>query len=112
MPIFLERFLLYLCAGAFLGFVVNNGMGLDVHQRIGLGIALVGIAYFLGHTAYKSKPISPVQIQSAPTMPAPTIEQKCAENGPCSNVVAGRDATIDCSQPEGGNGKKDALEKH
>jgi hypothetical protein len=64
VPIFLERFLLYLCAGAVLGFVINNGMGLDIHQRIGLGIALVGIAYFLGHTAYKAKLMPSIQTQS------------------------------------------------
>src|ERR1017187_2399234 len=64
VPIFVERFLLYLCAGAFLGLIINNGMGLDIHQRIGLGIALVGTAYFLGHTAYKAKPIPSFHISS------------------------------------------------
>ena len=31
------------------------------------------------------------------TLPAPTIEQK--GEGPCSNVVAGRDANINCTPP-------------
>jgi hypothetical protein len=39
-------------------------MGLDIHQRIGLGVALVGTAYFLGHTAYKSKPVPFAQSRS------------------------------------------------
>jgi hypothetical protein len=71
VPIFLERFLLYLCAGAFLGFVINNGMGLDVHQRIGLGVALVGAAYFLGHTAYKAKQLPPTPAKSEPATEPP-----------------------------------------
>jgi hypothetical protein len=78
VPTFLERFLLSVCAAAFLGFVINNGMGLDFHQRLGLGIALVGVAYFLSHTAYKSKPISSAPVQSMPATSAttPTIDHK------------------------------------
>jgi hypothetical protein len=87
VPIFLERFLLYLCAGAFLGFVINNPMGLDIHQRIGLGTALVGAAYFLGHTAYKSKPISPSTI-SGPATPS-TGDATATGNGNIANTGNG-----------------------
>jgi tRNA_anti-like len=87
VPIFLERFLLYLAAGAFLGSVIYNGMGLDVHQRIGLGIALVGTAYFLGHTAYKPKATPATQIQSArTTAEAPKPEPSKSEPAESPNL--------------------------
>jgi hypothetical protein len=71
VPIFIERFLIVVCAAAFYGLVVNNTMGLDVHQRIGLGVILVGAAYLLGHTAYKQRPTNvPVPAATAPAEPS------------------------------------------
>lgn len=76
MSVFIERFLLYLCAAAFLGFVINNGMSLDIHQRVGLGVALVGLAYFFGHTAYKKTHTTPpALVQPAVTVPAETLKK-------------------------------------
>ena len=98
MPIFIERFLLYLCAAAFLAFVLNNGMSLDIHQRIGLGITLVGLAYFLGHTAYKKPKLStaPQTVISSPAQPS--INQSASETT-CSNVNGGKDVTVNCPSP-------------
>lgn len=60
MPVFLERFFLVLCAGAFLTFVLGNGMSLDVHYRIGLGIILVGLAYCVAHAVHQhNQPSNP-----------------------------------------------------
>ncbi len=53
VPVFLERFVLVLCAGAFWGFVMNDGMKLDIHYRIGLGIIIVGVAYTVAYAVYK-----------------------------------------------------------
>jgi hypothetical protein len=47
VPVFIERFLLAVCAVAFYGLVINNNMSFNGLQRIGLGCALVGLPCFL-----------------------------------------------------------------
>jgi hypothetical protein len=73
VPIFLERFLLYLCAAAFLALVLVNGMGLNIHQRIGLGVTLVGAAYFLAHTVERIKDQAPANPLAAKAPVKPPI---------------------------------------
>lgn len=82
--------------------VVNNSMGLDVHQRIGLGLILVGAAYFLGHTAYKKPSLHP----SMPAAAAPAqVPQQNTTTGPESPIMPnnGGNVTIsnDNSKPKG-----------
>ena len=96
MPIFIERFLIVVCATAFYGLIINNTMGLDKHQRISLAIALIAIAYFLGHTAYKrpktQQPAVATTLQASP----PTVSQT-ATDSTCTNVTAGNNANVNCS---------------
>jgi len=77
-------------------------MSLDVHQRIGLGMVLVGAAYFLGHTAYKKNPTN----TSVPTATAPAEPSKASgdakTSGSQSPAVTGDGNSIkyDDSHPE------------
>ena len=93
VPVFIERFLMVVCAAAFYGLVITNNMNFNSLQRIGLAFALVGLALFLGATAYKqTHPAS-----SAPSVPpAPSVNQNATDSS-CSNVNAGRDAAVNCS---------------
>jgi hypothetical protein len=52
VSVFLERFLLVVCAAAFYGIVISNTMQIDIQYRIGIGLTLLGIAYILGHAVY------------------------------------------------------------
>lgn len=65
VPVFLERFLLTVCAAAFFGLIVVNSMNLDGPQRISLGIAIIAAAYFVGHTVHKfnqaKSPLLPIK---------------------------------------------------
>ncbi len=72
MPIWLERFVLVVCAAAFIGIVVLNLMKLDWTQRITLGLAVVFFSYFISHTLYKQA--KPPVVQPSVTPPKP-IEQ-------------------------------------
>ncbi len=109
MPVFIERFLLVVCAAAFFGLVINNTMTLDLHQRIGLGVALVGMAYFLGHTVSKKHtPTPPVLVQPASDVPAkPTKASGDAEtSGSESPAVTGDRNSITYEQPSSSKEKK------
>jgi len=67
VPIFLERFLLVVCATAFYGIVFANAMQIDIHYRIGIGITLVGFAYILGHAVHTSNSVA--RSKEAPSNP-------------------------------------------
>lgn len=89
VPIFIERFLLVVCAAVLMTSVVGNGMKLDIHQRIGLGIAIVGVAYLLAATVYR-KPKPPESVGPAVvTTPAPPATGNAATVGPNSPAVTG-----------------------
>jgi hypothetical protein len=109
VPIFIERFLMVVCAAAFYGLVVTNNMNMDAARRVCLGIALVATALFLGLTSYKPNRGSS---QATPGNPS-TIDQTATDSN-CSNVVAGKDATVDCSpSPENKNApEKEGPQKH
>lgn len=66
MPIFLERFLLAICAAAVVTIVLIDTMRLDLTQRITLGLAILFFAYFVAHTAHKSNQSKPADA-STPT---------------------------------------------
>jgi hypothetical protein len=55
MPIFLERFVLVLCAVIVGAVLVSNPMKFDTTQRVTLGLAAVFLAYFAAHTIYNYK---------------------------------------------------------
>jgi hypothetical protein len=68
--VWLERFVLALLALIFWNWVLNNGLQMDVHFRIALGLALLGISYGIGHAVYLEtrKP----QIPSSPVAASPS----------------------------------------
>jgi hypothetical protein len=98
VPVFIERFLMVVCAAAFYGFVLNNAMSLDIHQRISLGLVLVGAAYFLGHTSYKKvHPVSPspsVQQRATPAE-SPRGTGDASATGACNAVNSGNGGKVD-----------------
>lgn len=97
VQLFIERFLIVVCATAFYGLIINNTMGLDIHQRISLGIVLVGAAYFLGHTAHKGNRPAPITI-TAPK-DAPTVSGNASSGGDHSVANTGNGNTIKQSSP-------------
>lgn len=96
VPVFIERFLIVVCAAAFYGLIVNNSMNLNSLQRAGLGMALVGVALFLGATVSKSGQSNVAAPKAAP----PSIN---TTTGPESPIMPdnGGDVTIsnDDSKP-------------
>lgn len=65
MHLWLERYVLPICATVVFGLTILNPLKLDWQQRISLAIAISAIAYFVGHTLRK-----PVTV---PTPPDPRI---------------------------------------
>lgn len=57
MPMFIERFLLPVFAGAVILLALSNPMKFDITQRVTGALAIVSLALFVAHTAYK-KPSS------------------------------------------------------
>jgi hypothetical protein len=53
VPIFVERFILPLCAALVILLAVTNPMGFDNTQRVTGSVTLILLAYFLAHTIYK-----------------------------------------------------------
>src|SRR5258708_39779522 len=53
VPVFVERFMLPLFAGAVIVLALSNPMGFDRVQRITGTIAVIFAAYFFAHTIYK-----------------------------------------------------------
>lgn len=98
MTVFVERFLLGICVAAFYGIVVINTMSLNVHQRIGLGMVLVGAAYFFGHTTYKKPEPHPAPSTLVQPSAAPKTGDATA-NGDHSIANTGNGNTIDQASP-------------
>jgi hypothetical protein len=92
VPVFIERFLLVVCAAAFYGLVITNTMSFNGLQRIGLGCTLIGVALFLGATVHKQ---AHPHASAQPPSPPAAINQS-ASSSPCSNVIAGKNVTISC----------------
>ena len=55
MSIFLERFILVILAASVLGIILLNPFKLDLVQRSTLLVAVVALAFFIGHTLEKAK---------------------------------------------------------
>jgi hypothetical protein len=53
VPVFLERFILPLCAGTVILLALTNPMKFDATQRVTGTAALLFVAYFVAHTVYK-----------------------------------------------------------
>lgn len=65
VPIFLERFILPALATVLIGVIVLNPFQFDRQQQFALAVAVVALAYFVGHTVHKlnnpPKPITPFE---------------------------------------------------
>ena len=48
----MEKFVLAMLSGAFLGLVIVNSMKLDILQRIGIGICILGLSIFVAQTIH------------------------------------------------------------
>ncbi len=92
-PVFIERFLLVVCAAAFFGLVINNTMSFNPLQRIGLGTALVGVSLFLGATVYKA-----TQPATIAPIEQPKTSGDAATSGPNSPAVSGSGNDINYDQ--------------
>jgi hypothetical protein len=79
--------------------LATNPMAFDLKQRISGAVALIAIAFFVSFSIEKhaGKPTN-AEPQIVPLSEA-VIEQK-ADRSNCSNLVAGKDAKIECSPPE------------
>lgn len=55
MPVFLERFVLAVLTAIFVGLVLMNALNFDWPQRVSGGLAVLCMAYFVGHTVHKSR---------------------------------------------------------
>lgn len=71
MLVWLERFVLTLCAAAFLTIVVLNALNFDWAQRITLAVAIVAISYVAAHTIQKQRSVQATQ--QSPTIPKPSL---------------------------------------
>ena len=93
VPVFLERFLLVVCAAAFYGIVILNSMQIDGHYRAGVGLILVGLAYVLGHTVYRTNQAAKVpenratDAARAGPLPTPTIPKQTAVDSPVTTLA-------------------------
>ncbi len=97
MPIFLERFVLPVLATSVITVILFNPFKWDLQQRISAFVLVLALAYFVGHTLTKKKlETVPAAQQQVPSTSAPSVNQS-ASDSTCSNVNAGKDATVNCS---------------
>ena len=68
MPLWIERYLIPICAVIVFGLVILNPLKFDWQQRLSLLIAISVFAYFLAHTVHKPKAGSPPPVVT-PTDP-------------------------------------------
>lgn len=94
MPVFLEKFVLPVLAAFMLTVILLNPLKLDKPQRISLAIAVLAIAYFVGHTLERSKatPAKSIDpVSAAPRSGAATTsgDQSPAQTGDGNTVEYG-----------------------
>ena len=71
MAVFLERFVLPILAAGVVSVIVLNPFKFDWHQKIGLLLAAIGLAYFVARTVHRAgdrlAPAAPVESVQPPT---------------------------------------------
>ncbi len=65
VPVFLERFVLAVCATALVAIMLVNPMKFDWTQRITLSLAILLLAYFAAHTVHKAR--NPTSLAAEPS---------------------------------------------
>lgn len=114
MPIFAERFILPALAAIAGAVLLTNPMKWDWQSRLAALIALVAIAYLTAHQLHlrnefhSTRTVTPSMQGSgddadAITPPTANIEQSGGRL--CSNIVAGRDAIVNCQPAVEKNGQ-------
>jgi hypothetical protein len=58
VPLWLERFIIPICAAIVVGAVILNPLKFDWQQRLSLFFAIAAFAYFLAHTIHKPKDVA------------------------------------------------------
>jgi hypothetical protein len=76
VPLWIERYLIPICATIVFGLVILNPLKLDWQQRVALLIAISAFAYFLAHTVHKPKLSSAAPIVDAPDPRIGVLEQQ------------------------------------
>ena len=87
MPIFLERFVLPALATALIAVVIINPLKFDWQQRLGLLVAVLGLAYFVARTVYvNNRSALTVQPPATPILdtPGPVKAAPPATTGPAT----------------------------
>jgi hypothetical protein len=89
--VWLERFVLALLALIFWNWVLNNGLQMDGHFRIALGLVLLGVSYGIGHAVYLEmrKPQTSPSVSPAAPSPSPN-----STSPPSVNVTSGPQSPI------------------
>ncbi len=99
MPVFLERFILPVLAAALIGIIILNPFKLDVHQQVSLGIAVVALAYFVGHTVYRSNtPVKPLTSFEAAQRAARVRAAELSKAKQVTTVAYQPEVTFDCPE--------------
>jgi hypothetical protein len=75
VSVFLERFLLVVCASIFVGVVFFNIMRIDGHYRFGIALVVVGLAYIIAH-AVNQKPVPATVEPIQTTIPTDSFHLK------------------------------------
>jgi hypothetical protein len=89
VPVFLERFVLPLLATTLIGVIVINPLKFDGTQQITLAIAIVALAFFVGHTVHKTNRQPAVKesvIRTPPSRSAATSGDKSPANSGDGNT--------------------------
>jgi hypothetical protein len=98
MPVFLERFVLPILATLVVAVIFLNPLKFDRQQQLSLLLAVVGIAYFVGHTLHKNKALAPAPTAaSAPAQP-PKKSGDATTSGPDSPAITGDGNTVNSNQ--------------
>jgi hypothetical protein len=58
MRLWLERFIIPICAAVVISLSILNPMKMDWQQRVSLGVAIASFAYFIAHTLHRT-PVAP-----------------------------------------------------
>jgi hypothetical protein len=95
--IFFERFVLPVLAATVITVIVLNSLKLDLKQRISLCVAVLALAYFVGHSLGRNTP-APAQ-PAAQDVDIPKKTGDATTIGPESPAVTGNNNKIIYEQP-------------
>jgi hypothetical protein len=86
VSIFFERFVLPIFVAVIMGFVIFNPSKWDVRQRVSLGISIVAMAYFIGHSLTLKRTETPPSSLTTPPSSVVAPSPKSITTGPVSTT--------------------------